>query len=188
MGCCSDYAKVSIFLLNLLGIDAREVNNYRHTTIEYFNKQKNKWIWIDPSFRIFAYKGKNINNKLNQFEVFTNKLNDSTFYQFANKQLLNFIPLEQIHYYRPQQYSSISYSLMNINNDLRDKLIDFGIHKSIVDLFYLVTGINKGKLTVIPNGNSYIFYVFAQISAYITILLIITLNIFISLKIISKLI
>ena len=183
LGCCSDYAKVSIFLLNLLGIDAREVNNYRHTTIEYFNKQKRKWIWMDPSYRIFAYKGKNIDNKLDQFEVFTNKLNDSTFYQFASKQLLNFIPLKQIHYYRPQQYSSISYSLMNTNNNIRDKLIDFGIHKSLVDLFYLVTGINKGKLTVIPNGNSYIFYVFAQICAYITILLIITLNIFISLKI-----
>jgi hypothetical protein len=185
-GCCSDYARAAIFLLKILDIKARQVNNYRHTSIEYFNEQKNKWIWIDPSYRIFAYKGKKLDNKINQFQIFTSKINDSKFHQFANTKLINFIHLEQIYHHKPQQYGSISYSLMNTNNDLRDKLIDYGIPKSMVNLIYLITGKNKGKLTVLPNGNSYIFYVFAQIFAYLTILFIIIFNIYVSLKIMLK--
>lgn len=188
LGCCSDYARVSIFLLNMLNIKAREVNNYRHTSIEYYNEDKNKWVWIDPSYRIFAYRGNDIDNKLNQFEIFSSNIGENNFFQFANKNLLDFKPLNKIYHHKPQQYGSISYSLSVDNNGLRDKIVDFGIHKSLVDLVYLVTGINKGKLTIIPTGNNFIFSKIAQIFSYIFIIFIIILNLFITKFLFKKLI
>ena len=80
LGCCSDYARASIFLLNILNIKARKVNNYRHTSIEYYNEDRKKWIWIDPSYRIFAYRGNNKNNRLNQFEIFAANISEAKFF------------------------------------------------------------------------------------------------------------
>ncbi|MDA9171058.1 transglutaminase domain-containing protein [Alphaproteobacteria bacterium] len=185
LGCCSDYAKTSISLLNILGIKAREVNNYRHTSIEYYNKDK--WIWIDPSYRVFAYKGEDTNNKLSQFELFSANIGESRFYQFADINLLDFKTLNQIYHHKPSQYGSISYSLTVVNNNFRDQLIDFGIHKSLIDLVYLITGINKGKLTIVPNGNNFIFSKIAQFFSYFTILIIILTNLLITKFIIKKL-
>lgn len=188
LGCCSDYARASIFLLNILNIRAREVNNYRHTSIEYYNEDKKKWIWIDPSYRIYAYSGNDTNKKLDLFEIFSSKIGESIFFQFANKNLLNFKPLIEIYHHQPQQYGSISYSLSVDNNGLRDKIIDFGIHKSLVDLVYLLTGINKGKLTIMPTGNNFIFSKIAQIFSYIFIILIILINLLITKFLLKKLI
>tara|TARA_B100001093_G_C26704414_1_gene960560 strand:- start:55 stop:1050 length:996 start_codon:yes stop_codon:yes gene_type:complete len=188
LGCCSDYARASIFLLNILNIRAREVNNYRHTSIEYYNEDKKKWIWIDPSYRIYAYSGNDRNKKLDLFEIFSSNIGESIFFQFANKNLLDFKPLIEIYHHQPQQYGSISYSLSVDNDGLRDKIIDFGIHKSLVDLVYLFTGINKGKLTIMPTGNNFIFSKIAQIFSYIFIILIILINLLITKFLLKKLI
>lgn len=186
LGCCSDYARVSIFLLKILNIKAREVNNYRHTSIEYYNKDKKKWIWIDPSYRIFAYKGNDKNNKLSLFEIFSANINEVNFFQFAKKNLIDFKPLNKIYHHKPQQYGSISYSLTVDNNSLRDEIIDFGISKSIVDLVYLITGINKGKLTILPTGNNFIFSKIAQFFSYLFILFIIVINLYITRFLLKK--
>ena len=112
---------------------------------------------IDPSYRIFAYRGNNKNNRLNQFEIFAANISEAKFFQFAKKNLLDFKSLNKIYHHKPQQYGSISYSLTIDNNGLRDKIIYFGINKSIVELVYLITGINKGKLTIIPTETIFFF-------------------------------
>ena len=102
------------------------------------------------------------------------------------KNLLDFKSLNKIYHHKPQQYGSISYSLTIDNNGLRDKIIDFGINKSIVDLVYLITGINKGKLTIIPTGNNFIFSKIAQFFSYLFIILIIAINLYITKFLLKK--
>jgi len=53
-GCCSDHAQVLIAYSLLANISCREVHNIPHTFNEYFDRQENKWIWIDPQFCLMA--------------------------------------------------------------------------------------------------------------------------------------
>lgn len=51
-GCCSDYSKSFLFYANYLGLPAREVSLFNHTTVEYLNRQTNEWQWLDPYNRV----------------------------------------------------------------------------------------------------------------------------------------
>ena len=52
IGCCSDYTKAWIFYANYFGLQTREVNTLNHNTVEYFDRYRNQWVWIDPYNRI----------------------------------------------------------------------------------------------------------------------------------------
>lgn len=47
-GCCSDYSKAWLFYANHLGMTAREVSLFNHTTVEYWDRQTGQWQWLDP--------------------------------------------------------------------------------------------------------------------------------------------
>ncbi|WP_146100106.1 hypothetical protein [Limnohabitans sp. TS-CS-82] len=47
-GCCSDYSKSWLFYANYLGLTAREVSLFNHTTVEYWDRQSGRWQWLDP--------------------------------------------------------------------------------------------------------------------------------------------
>ena len=47
-GCCSDYSKAWMFYANLLGLPAREVSLFNHTTVEYLERATGRWHWLDP--------------------------------------------------------------------------------------------------------------------------------------------
>lgn len=51
-GCCSDYSKSFLFYANYLGLQAREVSLFNHTTVEYLNRSTGQWHWLDPSNRV----------------------------------------------------------------------------------------------------------------------------------------
>jgi len=51
-GCCSDYSKAWLFYANFLGMQAREVSLFNHTSVEYFDRATGRWHWLDPFNRI----------------------------------------------------------------------------------------------------------------------------------------
>lgn len=51
-GCCSDYSKSFLFYANYLGLQAREVSLFNHTTVEYLNRANGQWQWLDPFNRV----------------------------------------------------------------------------------------------------------------------------------------
>jgi len=52
MGCCSDFSKSFLFYANYLGLQAREVSLFNHTSVEYLNKANGRWQWLDPFNRV----------------------------------------------------------------------------------------------------------------------------------------
>ena len=51
-GCCSDFSKAWMFYALYLGLQVREVNSLNHTTVEYFDRQARRWVWVDPFNRV----------------------------------------------------------------------------------------------------------------------------------------
>lgn len=51
-GCCSDFSKSFLFYANYLGLQAREVSLFNHTTVEYLNQGIGRWQWLDPFNRV----------------------------------------------------------------------------------------------------------------------------------------
>ena len=51
-GCCSDFNEAFLLRAQAVGLQARETHNQRHTTAEYYNQERGRWIWIDSSNRI----------------------------------------------------------------------------------------------------------------------------------------
>jgi hypothetical protein len=58
-GCCSDYSKAWLFYANLMGLPAREVSLFNHTTVEYLDRATGRWHWLDPfhHYEIINHQG-----------------------------------------------------------------------------------------------------------------------------------
>lgn len=67
LGCCSDFSKSWIFYARYLGMDVREVNTLNHTTVEFFDRQLGRWVWLDPLNRVQI--GDASGRPLSQFEI-----------------------------------------------------------------------------------------------------------------------
>lgn len=57
-GCCVDYSEAFVALSTLSGLFSRKVHTVVHVTDEFYSKELNKWVWIDPQHVIMA-KGSN---------------------------------------------------------------------------------------------------------------------------------
>lgn len=168
-GCCSDFAKSAITILATIGIKSREINNNRHTSIEYFNSDTNSWIWIDPSYRLFA-----VNNKedlLSAEEIFLSRYGEIKYIEFGLKTLTEFMPFEDNIYHLPNQNNALFYSLDSLDPPLRDKFIDYGISTAITELIFHVTNLRQGKAALMPYGFQSIIFNFAKYSALLLILI-----------------
>ncbi len=114
-GCCSDYSQVFIALANLNGIFAREVHHESHTFNEYWDKDLNKWVWVDPNFLLMAKdeKGK----YLSLFEIrdyfFSGKIPNWEFIGNENEIFFKNSASEH-NYYKPNQFQTLIYT--NGNN------------------------------------------------------------------------
>lgn len=53
-GCCSDHSQVFLSLSLLNDIPSREVHHKSHTFNEYWDKELDKWIWVDSQFCLMA--------------------------------------------------------------------------------------------------------------------------------------
>ena len=183
-GCCSDYAKSAIIILNIMGIKAREINNNRHTAIEYFNSDTNSWIWIDPSYRLYA---KNHNGeKLSAEGIFLSRYNEINYIKFSPRTLEQFSSFDDNKFHKPNQNNALFYSLESVDPPLRDRLIKFGISPAVIDLLFQITNMREGKLVLMPYGFQSIIFNFAQYSAYLIIFIGLAFNLLISFIISAK--
>ena len=53
-GCCSDFAVGFIVLAELQGIEARKVVNADHTFVEFYDRDRDAWVFLDPQFGLLA--------------------------------------------------------------------------------------------------------------------------------------
>lgn len=67
IGCCSDFSKSWIFYARYLGMQVREVNTLNHTTVEFFDRQAGRWVWLDPLNRVQI--GDDSGRPLSQYEI-----------------------------------------------------------------------------------------------------------------------
>jgi len=72
LGCCSDFSKSWIFYARYLGMQVREVNTLNHTTVEFYDHQAGRWIWLDPLNRLQITDA--ANRPLSQYEIRDNSL------------------------------------------------------------------------------------------------------------------
>jgi hypothetical protein len=55
-----DHSEAFLALASVIGLEAREVHTVGHVTAEFYDKKRDKWIWIDPSY---AFMAKNANGE-----------------------------------------------------------------------------------------------------------------------------
>jgi len=145
IGCCSDYSKAWIFYAVYLGLDVREVNSLNHTTVEYYDKQLKKWIWIDPYNRSQIT---NNNQLINQYEA-----RQMTLFEKAQIKKLseggNYLDLENYSGYSTSQLSILMWR-KGVNfievEEWDDKLRNIKLHKPLRQLILLITGVAPGWL------------------------------------------
>ncbi len=72
LGCCSDFSKSWIFYARFLGMQVREVNTLNHTTVEFYDHQVGRWVWLDPLNRLQITNA--ANQPLSQYQIRDNSL------------------------------------------------------------------------------------------------------------------
>lgn len=151
-GCCSDYSKAWLFYANYLGLQAREVNNLAHTTVEYWDGALRKWVWMDPfnKVEILDEAGK----PLDQYEIRAMSLFESAQFRRLRGSHLDFAPAVY-EGYQPAQFAAISWrrGVNFLEVEAWDaRLRRLGLPKSLRQLFMLSTGIQPGWLVLTTNA------------------------------------
>ena len=57
VGFCSDYSESFTCLGSAAGLFVREVHNAKHTFNEFYDRERRKWVFIDPMFGLVAVDG-----------------------------------------------------------------------------------------------------------------------------------
>ncbi len=114
-GCCSDYSQVFIALAELNGLFAREVHHQSHTFNEYWDRNLEKWVWLDANLLLMA-KAEN-NKYLSLYEIREYLLQGKTpkweYLGNENQKFFKNSPSEH-HYYRSSEFQTLIYT--NGNN------------------------------------------------------------------------
>jgi len=147
-GCCSDFSKAWLFYANYLGLRAREVNNIGHTTVEYFDRQRGKWVWLDPFNKVkFVDEGE---VPLSQREIRAMSLFDVAQVRRLPGSHADFDPRGYVGY-QPREYAVVSWrrGVNFLEVEAWDaRLRDWGLPKSLRQLVLLSTGIQPGWLVL----------------------------------------
>jgi hypothetical protein len=184
LGCCSDYAKSAVTILASIGIKSREINNNRHTSIEYFNSHTNSWVWIDTSYRLYSI---NEEGELQSAEeIFLSRYSEIKYVEFGLKNLTQFTSFKINKFHKPNQNNALFYSLESLDPPLRDRFIELGINPAITEIIFHVTNMRQGKIVLMPYGFQSIIFSFAKYSAFLFILLGVMLNLIMSFLISMK--
>ncbi len=151
-GCCSDYSMVYIGLCLINNIEAREVYNIRHTFNEFWDPERQKWIFIDTEYLVMAKDS--YGNYLSAFEIFQ-----------AQKSGLNFT----LDFFGPknesskslsyQYYSSSNFKCLMLkmqNNVFTEESWNkalFFLPKSFRQFILITMGFQKGSLVLDENSD-----------------------------------
>lgn len=143
-GCCSDFSKAWLFYANYLGLKAREVHNYGHTTVEFFDRQRNRWVWLDPYNKV-----KFVNpagGPLNQREIREMSLFESAAVTRLPGSPPDFNP-ERYEGYQPRGFAVVSWRRgVNFLEVERwdSRMRSWGVPKSLRQLVMLSVGVQPG--------------------------------------------
>jgi len=143
MGCCSDYSKAWMFYALYFSLEVREVNSLNHTTVEFYDKNLKKWVWLDP-FNRAQFSMNNV--LLNQYEARKATLFDKVTIINLNKEKLD-VDLENYEGYNTSQLSLLLWRKGNNFIEVEDwdtKLRNLKIPKPIRQFIFLTTGVSPG--------------------------------------------
>lgn len=143
IGCCSDYSKAWMFYALYLGLKVREVNSLNHTTVEFYDSNLKKWVWLDPFNR--AQFSMN-NEMINQYEARKATLFDKVTIINLNKHKQD-TDLENYDGYNTSQLSLLLWRNGTNFNEIEKwdtKLRELKIPKPIRQLIVLTTGVSSG--------------------------------------------
>ncbi len=147
-GCCSDHAQVFIAMGLLAGLPVREVHNDSHTFNEFWDRQLNKWIWIDPQYWLMAKDSNGILLSLIEIQDVYRKGHRPNFYMFTNQRnYLNDISLNDVFntYYSSDNFRVIRMTLGNnvFRVDKFNSYLNF-LPKSLIQTILLSLDIQPG--------------------------------------------
>ncbi len=151
-GCCSDFSKAWLFYANYLGLKAREVNNLNHTTVEYWDRQRGKWKWLDPFMKMEMTNAQGI--PLNHTEIRATSLVEFVRFVRLPSMNANFEP-QSYAGYQPSQYAAISWrrGVNFLQVEAWDsRLRSLGLPKSLRQLLMLTAGVQPGWLVLTTNS------------------------------------
>lgn len=166
-GCCSDHAQVFIALGTLAGLTVREVHNDGHTFNEYWDRQLNKWVWVDPQFWLMAKNNEDSLLSLFDIQDLFSKNEFPTFYSFKNNgKYIDNLSMDEVFrlYYTAKNFNVIRMTSGN-NIFVVDKYNSFlkFLPKSVVQTILLASGIqpcilySESKPILENKYNRYIF-------------------------------
>lgn len=187
-GCCSDYSQVFIALCIANNITAREVSNLEHTFDEVYYEKYNKWIWVDPQYKMIALNEEL--NPLNCLEILQSyknlrKINfvfigNNKDYLF-NKDVNSFIKSSNIVNWTPEAFSALMFT--NGNNVFYENKYNkqySTIPKELRQLYLLIVGIKPKYLLYDPENKFNLKVKLPVIKKFVLYMLILVLcNLFI---------
>jgi hypothetical protein len=187
-GCCSDFTQTFMALSKISGINVREVINKKHTFVEFFNKKDQKWIFLDPRYRLVAKDetGQLLSSKeiylayanKKQFHfTFIGLYTDSSFSVKSQKQLLTY-------FYSKDAYSYLLYKKGNniFEVDMWNKKLNF-LTRQQRQLILWVLGIEPGYYFFSNDNNIFIYF---KIGSFVVISIYFFINYLIWVKILKK--
>jgi hypothetical protein len=108
-GCCSDIVKAYLVLAGRLEFSAREVHIPSHTSVEYWDKNQRRWVWIDPFIGYQAISEGQFLSHLDVYKRFLSGL--SVQFRLIESPLnLQIRPVFNYADYRPIAYQAVFYT------------------------------------------------------------------------------
>jgi hypothetical protein len=156
-GCCSDYSKSFLFYANFLGLQAREVSLFNHTTVEYLNRANGRWQWLDPFNRVEITDA--AGHALSSYQI----RQTSAFVALTYKKLASAagaFDADTYAGYAPAQMSTMLWRLGTNFLEIEAwdlKMRGWGFSKSVRQAIMLSAGVQPGWLMVTTNAGSFYY-------------------------------
>jgi len=157
LGCCSDYSKSFLFYANFLGLQAREVSLFNHTTVEYFNRTTGHWQWLDPFNRV------EIVNAAGQFLSLWQVRQTPVFELLIYRKLLTAAANFDVAKYAGYMQSQMGSILWRRGTNFLEveawdsKMQSWGLTKSQRQLLMLIAGVQPHWLMVTTHANFFYY-------------------------------
>jgi hypothetical protein len=156
-GCCSDFSKSFLFYANYLGLQAREVSLFNHTTVEYLNRSNGRWQWLDPFYRVEIIDA--AGHPLSLFQIRQTPTFEALTYRKIGTSLSSF---DVVNYagYAPAQMGTILWRRGTnfLEVDTWDRTMQgWGFSKSLRQTVMLAAGVQPHWLMVTTHSDTFYY-------------------------------
>jgi hypothetical protein len=151
-GCCSDHSMVFIGLCLINNIEAREVSNISHTFNEFWDPEKQKWIFIDPEYLVMAKDS--YGNYLSTFEIYQAQKNGLNltldFFGSENENIKSIAS----NYASPSNFKCILLKMQNnVFTEEKWNKVLFFLPKELRQFVFITIGFQKGYIAIDENSD-----------------------------------